>query len=52
MGQVLDNLVTNGYQAMPEGGTLTIKTSEVSGKPPRSEEVAITLPELPRWVLP
>lgn len=43
IGQVLDNLVTNAYQAMPEGGTLTIKTSEVSGKPPRSREVAISI---------
>jgi len=43
IGQVLDNLVTNAYQAMPEGGTLTIKTSEVSRKPPRSREVAISI---------
>ncbi|MEE9617440.1 MAG: ATP-binding protein, partial [Anaerolineae bacterium] len=35
MGQVLGNLVTNGYQAMPEGGRLTIHVSEgeVTGRP-------------------
>jgi PAS domain S-box-containing protein len=43
MGQVLGNLVANAYQAMPEGGQLIIKTSEVSGKPPRSEGVALSI---------
>jgi len=43
MGQVLGNLVTNGYQAMPEGGQLILKTSEVSGKPPRSGWVYLSI---------
>ncbi len=32
----LANLVTNAYQAVPEGGQVTIKTSEVSEKLPKS----------------
>jgi signal transduction histidine kinase len=43
MGQVLGNLVTNAYQAMPGGGRLVIKTSKVSGKPPRSGWVSISI---------
>lgn len=31
MGQVLINLITNAYQAMPEGGNLTIKAEEGTG---------------------
>lgn len=43
MRRALSHLVTNAYQAMPEGGKLTIKTSEVSGAPARSNEVAISI---------
>ena len=39
--QVLGNLVTNAYQAMPEGGQLIIKTSEVAGKPPKSSASSV-----------
>jgi len=38
---VLGNLVTNAYQAMPEGGQLIIKTSEVAGKPPKSSTSSV-----------
>ncbi len=43
MGQVLDNLVTNAYQAMPEGGRLVVQSSEVSGKPSRPGWVSISV---------
>ncbi len=48
IGLILNNLVTNAYQAMSKGGKLTvsahaIKTSEVSGKPPRSKWVALSI---------
>jgi len=32
IGQVLDNLVTNAYQAMPEGGTLSIRAEAQEGQ--------------------
>jgi PAS domain S-box-containing protein len=32
IGQVLDNLVTNAYQAMDEGGTLTLTARAVQGR--------------------
>ena len=37
------NLVVNAYQAMKEGGALTIKTSEVSEKLPKSKWVALSV---------
>jgi PAS domain S-box-containing protein len=42
LGQVFGNIILNGIQAMPEGGRLVVKTSEVSEKPPRSEWVAVS----------
>jgi signal transduction histidine kinase len=45
LAQVFGNITLNGIQAMPEGGRLvvkTLKTSEASGKPPRSEWVAVS----------
>ncbi len=32
IGQVLDNLITNAYQAMPEGGELNIESKKVKNK--------------------
>ena len=48
--QAFGNIILNGIQAMPEGGRLLVKTarlsspktSEVSGKPPRSGWVAVS----------
>jgi len=40
--QVFSNIILNGIQAMPEGGQLVVKTSEVSGKLPKSE-VAVSI---------
>ena len=37
LAQVFRNIILNGIQAMPEGGQLAIKTSEVFPKPPKSE---------------
>jgi PAS domain S-box-containing protein len=42
LGQVFANIILNGFQAMPEGGQLVVKTSEVSEKPPRSGWVAVS----------
>jgi len=42
LGQVFDNVILNGFQAMPDGGRLVVKTSEVSGKPPRSGWVVVS----------
>jgi len=43
LNQVFGNLLRNAFQAMPEGGRLVVKTSEVPGKTPRSGEVAISI---------
>jgi signal transduction histidine kinase len=42
LAQVFGNIIRNGIQAMPEGGQLVVKTSEVSEKPPRSGWVAVS----------
>ena len=40
--QVIDNLVRNAFQAMPEGGQLVIKTSKVSGNAPEPVGAAVS----------
>ena len=43
IGQVLANLVTNAYQAMPEGGQLVVETLEVFPKLPKSGWVSLSV---------
>jgi signal transduction histidine kinase len=42
LGQAFGNIILNAMQAMPEGGQLVVKTSEVSEKLPKSEWVAVS----------
>jgi signal transduction histidine kinase len=42
LGQAFGNIILNAIQAMPEGGQLVVKTSEVSENLPQSEWVAIS----------
>jgi len=42
LDRVFGNIILNASQAMPEGGRLVVETSEVSGKPPGSEEVVVS----------
>ncbi|TET54565.1 MAG: PAS domain S-box protein, partial [Anaerolineales bacterium] len=42
LGQVFGNIIRNAYQAMPEGGRLTVKTSQVPGTGSASGALAIS----------
>jgi len=48
LGQVFRNIILNGFQAMPGGGRLVVKTSEVSRKLPKSSASSV---EPSGWVV-
>ena len=43
IGQVLNNLISNAYQAMPEGGKLTISAGLAEGEPVGSRQSAVRI---------